>query len=86
MRVVPCSLGRRVQAKLVIELDGGQHYALVGRKRDERRDAYLQSLGLSVIRFSDREVLLQNPHPRPLLFKERGVRLEYKHGGSHNPS
>jgi very-short-patch-repair endonuclease len=45
--------------KLVIELDGGQHYALEGRKRDERRDAYLRSWGLTVIHFSDREVLLQ---------------------------
>ncbi len=46
-------------AKLVMELDGGQHYVPEGRKRDERRDAYLRSWGLTVIRFSDREVPLQ---------------------------
>jgi very-short-patch-repair endonuclease len=42
--------------RLVIELDGGQHYGEEGMKRDKRRDAYLRSVGLKVLRFSDREV------------------------------
>ncbi|MCX5900439.1 MAG: endonuclease domain-containing protein [Proteobacteria bacterium] len=44
-------------AKLVIEVDGSQHYTDDGRKRDEIRDAYMQNLGLKVVRFSDTDVL-----------------------------
>lgn len=45
-------------AKMAIELDGGQHYTVQGKKRDAQRDAYVQSLGIKVIRYSDRDVLL----------------------------
>ncbi len=44
-------------AKLVIELDGGQHYLAEGIAQDQIRDEYLTQLGLVVVRFSDREVL-----------------------------
>lgn len=48
------------KAKLAVELDGGQHYEGGGRQRDERRDAYLGSEGITVLRYSDRDCLL-NP-------------------------
>ncbi len=44
------------KTRLIIELDGGQHYSEEGRKRDKKRDAYLKNIGLKVLRFSDREV------------------------------
>lgn len=44
------------KAKLVIEIDGGQHYEENGLKKDKKRDEYMVSLGLKVLRFSDREV------------------------------
>ena len=44
-------------AKLVVELDGSQHYIEKGRTRDQERDRYLAGLGLRVLRFSDRDVL-----------------------------
>jgi len=44
------------KAKLVIELDGGQHYTKNGKEGDRIRDDYLVNLGLKVLRFSDREV------------------------------
>jgi very-short-patch-repair endonuclease len=44
-------------AKLIIELDGGQHYSENMQKKDEIRDSYLNQLGFRVLRFSDREVL-----------------------------
>jgi very-short-patch-repair endonuclease len=44
-------------AKLIVEIDGGQHYSEEGKKKDEIRDSYLQYLGFTVLRFSDREVL-----------------------------
>ena len=45
------------EAKLVIELDGSQHYENQGRQRDSQRTMYLESLGLKVIRFSNLDVL-----------------------------
>ena len=44
--------------KLVIELDGGQHYSLEGKLKDQRRDDYLRSNKLKVLRFSDYDALL----------------------------
>lgn len=44
------------QAKLVIELDGSQHYEPAGQEADRQRDAYLQSLGLTVLRYSNADV------------------------------
>ena len=43
-------------AKLVVEIDGSQHYEPYGRENDEKRDRYLSGLGLSVLRFSNYEV------------------------------
>ncbi|MGB8657554.1 MAG: endonuclease domain-containing protein [Candidatus Zixiibacteriota bacterium] len=45
------------KTKLIIELDGSQHYQEEGIKRDKIRDAYLKNLGLRILRFSDRDVL-----------------------------
>ncbi len=42
--------------KLVIELDGADHYTPAGSDYDDKRDAYLKSLGLKVIRFENLEV------------------------------
>ena len=43
-------------ARLVIELDGSQHYESVGEAKDILRDKYLQSVGLTVFRFSNYEI------------------------------
>ena len=43
-------------ARLVIELDGSQHYGAEGLCADESRDAYLKSLGLTVLRYSNADV------------------------------
>lgn len=45
------------KGKLIIEIDGGQHYEKEGMKKDRKRDDYLQGLGLKVLRFSDIDVL-----------------------------
>jgi valyl-tRNA synthetase len=45
------------EANLVIELDGGQHNEEANQKRDEGRTKYLESKGLTVIRFWNNEVL-----------------------------
>ncbi|MCL4246252.1 MAG: DUF559 domain-containing protein [Candidatus Dadabacteria bacterium] len=43
--------------KLVIEVDGGQHYHGKVKSSDKIRDEALKNLGLKVLRFSDRDVL-----------------------------
>ncbi len=64
-------------AKLVIELDGSQHYEEAGMEKDRKRTAYLESLGLRMVRYSNADVnfrfqsvcdeinrLIQNPDAR----------------------
>ena len=38
------------QAKIVIELDGSQHYEKIGEQKDKERTAYLEQYGLKVVR------------------------------------
>ena len=47
------------KAKLVIELDGSQHYEPEEAEKDRIRTEHLQSLGLRVIRFTNLEVQRQ---------------------------
>jgi len=44
-------------AKIVIELDGGQHYDSAYEARDARRDKFLRSQGFRVLRFSNHDVM-----------------------------
>ena len=43
-------------AKIVIEVDGSQHYDDAGRQKDESRDIYLKSLGCRILRYSNADV------------------------------
>ena len=43
-------------AKLVIEVDGSQHYEPQGKAYDEERSAFLSALDLAVLRFSNRDI------------------------------
>ncbi|UBH27007.1 endonuclease domain-containing protein [Aeromonas enteropelogenes] len=42
---------------LVIEVDGDSHFDERGLSHDEQRDAYMARLSLTVLRFSNREVM-----------------------------
>ena len=44
------------KARLVIELDGSQHYTSDGRSYDEARTEILERYGLQVLRFSNWEI------------------------------
>ncbi|MFI3196785.1 MAG: DUF559 domain-containing protein [Methylococcaceae bacterium] len=81
-----------VDARLVIELDGGQHADLFAQQGDEERSAFLAERGLRVLRFWNNDFLQQteavleqillaldesvSPHPNPLPGGER--ELEHK--------
>ena len=70
-----------IEARLIVELDGGQHYDDDGLAKDRLRTDYLSRQGLEVLRFSNLEVLqnldgvltellcwieARTPHPSPL--------------------
>ena len=45
------------KARLVVEIDGSQHYREAEIEKDMLRDDYLRAEGLKVLRFSNRDVL-----------------------------
>jgi very-short-patch-repair endonuclease len=45
------------KGKLILEIDGRQHYEDEGMRKDQIRDQYLQANGFTVLRFSDIDVL-----------------------------
>ena len=45
------------RAKLVVEVDGGQHFSDETIEYDKIRDEYMRSLGLKVLRFTNTEVM-----------------------------
>lgn len=57
------------KAKLVIELDGSQHFNDNNRLRDEARDKALECLGLLVLRFDNRQVLLETDAVLNVIYK-----------------
>lgn len=74
------------ELRLVVELDGGQHFDEAGLAKDRLRTAYLQHHGLEVLRFSNLDVIrnlegvlteilswieTRTPHPNPLPNGER---------------
>ena len=44
------------EAKLVIELDGSQHYEDSNMQKDEARTAFLESYGLTILRVPNNEI------------------------------
>ena len=44
------------KARLIVELDGSQHYEETGEVKDTQRDEYLESLGLKILRFSNSDI------------------------------
>ena len=80
-----------IEAKLIVELDGGQHFEPDAMQSDARRTADLNALGFQVLRFNDREALVErdavllqildwlhihHPHPNPLPQAGEGVQTE----------
>lgn len=47
------------RVKLVVEVDGGQHFDASHKARDAKRTAYFAQLELHVLRFDNRQVLCE---------------------------
>ena len=67
-------------AALVIEVDGRQHYEEEHARKDGERDEYLAGLGLRVMRFDNRQVLLETDAVVEEIFRmiEKIVHVEVK--------
>ena len=44
------------ELQLIIELDGSQHYEETGKQQDAKRDEYLRSYGLEILRIPNNEI------------------------------
>lgn len=62
-------------ARLIVEIDGGQHYQNSGLALDKRRDAFLGSAGYSVMRFDNIEVLTNTTGVLEAIFLSLKTRL-----------
>ncbi len=45
------------KAKLVIELDGSQHFMEAGEEHDQKRTGFMEKFGIQVLRFTNKEIL-----------------------------
>ncbi len=57
------------KTKLVIEIDGSQHFEVHHAEQDRKRDEYLSSLGLMVLRFNSRQILLETDSVVELIYR-----------------
>ena len=63
------------QAKLVIELDGSQHYTQDGRLYDKGRSMVFARFGIQVLRFSNAEIDRQFPAVCEVIHRETQKRM-----------
>ena len=55
--------------KLVIELDGSQHFTEIGMRKDAQRTMRLNELGIQVLRFDNRQVLTETGAVLQMVFE-----------------
>ncbi|MGR5435852.1 endonuclease domain-containing protein [Vibrio owensii] len=56
------------ELNLVIEIDGDSHFSDEGKEKDAMRDAFLEALGIKVLRFTNEEVMKQTESVLERLF------------------
>jgi very-short-patch-repair endonuclease len=61
--------------KLVVEVDGSQHMGGNHAEKDKRRDKYLASVGLRVLRFDSREVIKETDAVVEVIYRTMAQRL-----------
>ena len=65
------------RARLVLELDGGQHFEAVHEEKDKTRDKVLLKLGLLVLRFDNYQILMETDSVLESIHAHVGNRLEH---------
>lgn len=66
------------EARLIIEVDGGQHFEQAMAIQDAKRDAFLNSLGYKVLRFNNNEVLRETQSVLESIYMHIEKRLKLK--------
>ena len=69
------------QGKLVIALDGSQHYTPEGMAADKQRDAFLTNQGLLVLRFNNLQVIQELDGMLAVIDEVLGGRLAGEQAG-----
>jgi len=64
------------KAKLVVEIDGAQHFDMTHRFKDTIRDDKLRGLGLKVLRFDNQQVLLETEAVVEVIYAVVGERIK----------
>jgi len=64
------------KAKLVVEVDGSQHFVGDHALSDKQRDTYLSNLGLLVLRFNNLEVLRETDAVVEMILSTLSERLK----------
>ncbi|MDD5242318.1 MAG: endonuclease domain-containing protein [Sulfuricella sp.] len=72
-------------AKLVVELDGSQHFEPAHAQRDAARDSYLNGLGLQVLRFDNLQVLRELDAVLGVIESVVGERVDANQSQKTNP-
>ena len=63
---------------LVVEIDGGGHFEEATKQYDARRTTFLQTQGLTVLRFNNLEILRELDAVMLMIWREVKTRLEIK--------
>ncbi len=63
------------KAKLVIEIDGSQHLQGDHVQKNRRRDEFLASIGLKVLRFDSREILKESDAIIEVIYRTMAAQL-----------
>ena len=69
------------EARLVIEVDGAQHYSSQGMAYDRERSIMFQEFGLKVIRFSNHRIDNEFDEVCKEIDREIKTRIQYKENG-----
>jgi very-short-patch-repair endonuclease len=72
-------------AKLVVEVDGAQHLTNEGQSEDTQRDDALASIGLTVLRFDNRQVLMETNAVLSVIEKHVALAVDHPAAGVGNP-
>jgi very-short-patch-repair endonuclease len=66
-----------IEAMLIVELDGGQHFELAAAEADRQRTSALEQLGFVVLRFDNRQMLLDTEAVLPVIHEQLSLRCPH---------
>jgi very-short-patch-repair endonuclease len=71
-----------IEAMLVVELDGGQHFEDLAIAADHQRTQYFESLGFQVLRFDNGQVVRETTAVLQVILDSAQLRCDHPHPSS----